>query len=222
MPNICQDLTNLKLAKFRFVFAVLERLHLPTYAGSTLRGGFGHAFKRITCCNPQKDCHQCLLKEKCIYCYVFEGFSQDGPKRYKTNTPHPFVIEPPAKSQYNEGEELEFHLLLIGKAIDYLPYFIYTFTELGKLGLGKNREKIELKCVESLKINSDDLNLIYDNQTNSLLSPHYLITISDILENANNYRDNKQLSLNFLTPTRIKYQDRLTAHLDFDLLRRQQ
>ncbi|MEK9149137.1 MAG: hypothetical protein AAB267_03715 [Candidatus Desantisbacteria bacterium] len=62
MQNICTNLTNLKLAKFRFVFTVLERLHLPTYAGSTLRGGFGYAFKRITCCNPQRDCEQCLQR----------------------------------------------------------------------------------------------------------------------------------------------------------------
>ncbi|MFH1563744.1 MAG: CRISPR system precrRNA processing endoribonuclease RAMP protein Cas6 [Nitrospirota bacterium] len=220
MQDIYNELDNLKLARFKFVFSVLENLHLPAYLGSTLRGGFGHAFKRTTCCNPERDCGRCLLKEKCIYSYVFEGFSQDGPKRYKGNTPHPFVIEPPdvSKTQYNQGEEIEFNLILIGKAIDYLPYFIFTFGELGKSGIGKDRGKMELKCVMSLKINSDDNGLIYDNQTKTLLNSYHIITVSDILEEADNYKDNKQLTLNFLTPTRIKSQGKLTSNLKFDVL----
>lgn len=65
--------------------------------------------------------------------------------------PHPFVIEPPLerKRGYKPGEGITFGLTLVGRAIDYLPYFIYTFNELGKTGLGKGRGKFELKAVRS-------------------------------------------------------------------------
>jgi hypothetical protein len=39
----------LKLAKYRFVIKPKSELLLPTYKGSTFRGGFGHAFKRAVC-----------------------------------------------------------------------------------------------------------------------------------------------------------------------------
>jgi hypothetical protein len=52
----------------------------------------------------------------------------------------------------NPGDAVIFNLLLIGRAIDYLPYFIYTFEELGKVGIGKGRGKYSLTYVSPLKI----------------------------------------------------------------------
>jgi hypothetical protein len=43
--------------------------------------------------------------------------------------------------------------ILIGKAVDYLPYFILTFSELGKKGIGMGRGKFVLEKVEDLGIN---------------------------------------------------------------------
>jgi len=66
--------------------------------------------------------------------------------------PHPFVITPPleSKTSYREGETLCFELTLIGKAVDYLPYFIYTFDELGCMGIGKGKGKYKLEEVRSV------------------------------------------------------------------------
>ena len=54
------------------------------------------------------------------------------------SAPHPFILLPPLEDDRVDepGERLEFGLTLIGKAIDFLPYFIYTFEELGNMGLG--------------------------------------------------------------------------------------
>jgi hypothetical protein len=69
-------------------------------------------------------------------------------RKYKA-APHPFVIEPPPEKRrgYKPGDEINFGLTLIGRAIDYLPYFIYTFDELGKMGIGKGKAQYELKTV---------------------------------------------------------------------------
>ncbi len=71
--------------------------------------------------------------------------------RKYTSAPHPFIIEPPPEKKrgYTPEDEITFNLTLVGKAVDYLPYFIYTFDELGKMGIGKGRGKYELKKVRS-------------------------------------------------------------------------
>ncbi len=217
-------MNSFKLAKFEFVLTADEDLHLPLYIGSTLRGGFGHAFKRCTCCNPQRDCPICLLKGKCVYSYVFEDSSlrvNKNLKRYQGNSPHPFIIEPPEehKQQYQTNEEIKFNLVLIGRAIDYLPYFIFAFDELGRLGIGKGKGKTGLSQVSSLTVNSSDKPIpIYDGQSKQLSSGYHIITTADILNHVDKYYGNQQITLNFLTPTRIKEQGKLTTQLSFDLL----
>ena len=121
------SLQNFKFARFQFSLKALECLNLPEYKGSALRGGFGHAFKKVVCALRTKECPDCLLKEKCIYSYIFETPPPSNSRlmRKYPSAPHPFVLLPPLEDDriYEPGEKLEFQLTLIGKAIDYLPYF---------------------------------------------------------------------------------------------------
>ncbi|MDP2755868.1 MAG: hypothetical protein Q8P40_15985 [Nitrospirota bacterium] len=87
---------SIEYQQFNFKITAKEPLILPAYKGSTFRGGFGYAFKRVVCAIKDKECLDCLLKEKCIYSYVFETPPPSDTKimrKYKA-TPHPFVIEP--------------------------------------------------------------------------------------------------------------------------------
>jgi len=98
-------LSHFRFAQFQFTLKALDCINLPTYKGSTFRGAFGHAFKKIVCVHPvrksreasnfaktilksdpavgqrgiisngvnrEKICGTCMLKEKCVYSYVFE------------------------------------------------------------------------------------------------------------------------------------------------------
>lgn len=205
---------------------VQEPLILPHYKGSTFRGGFGNVFKKIVCALKKRDCRDCVLKDKCIYCYIFETPPPSDTKimRKYTTAPHPFIIEPPVekKTIYKPHEEMQFGLALIGKAIDYLSYFIYTFDELGKIGIGKGRGKFALKTVTSheAEVNSEE-QIIYSSDTKTIksLSPSYLSPIFNDLDSKTfNF---KLLTLNFLTPTRIIYDSHLTVDLEFHILIRQ-
>ena len=56
--------------------------------------------------------------------------------------PHPFVIDPPLETRrfYGVGDLLSLGLTLIGRAIEYLSYFIYAFEPMGtNRGIGKGR-----------------------------------------------------------------------------------
>ena len=208
----------LKTGRFQFTIVPDDIIVLPLYKGSTFRGAFGHAFKRVICAIKQSDCSECLLKNKCIYSYVFETPpppDTEMMRKYKT-APHPFVIEPPLEKRigYNPGDEIKFGLTLIGKALDYLPYFIYAFTEMGKIGIGRGKGKFKLKDV------SVDGNIIYDSEGKTIktVGPKE-IHLSFLSESSS--PDPELLTLNFLTPTRIVYNTSLTLDLDFHMLIRQ-
>ncbi len=219
MIDLTED--NYKSVSFQvnsFLFSLIpdENILLPAYKGSTLRGGFGHAFKRVTCALKNKECINCLLKEKCIYSYIFETPPPSDTKlmrKYRT-APHPFIIEPPLESQriYKPSDRLEFGLILVGRAIDYLPYFIYTFDELGKIGIGKGKAKYKLSDV------SCDGKTIYDSKGKTLksFSSSILNLEFGILNSIKGF--SQTLKLSFITPTRILYNAHLTLDLEFHIL----
>jgi CRISPR-associated endoribonuclease Cas6 len=189
---------------------------LPPYKGSTLRGGFGTTFRRVVCIARDKECSECLLKGRCVYSYIFETPVPPDTKmmRKYEAAPHPFVIEPPPerKRGYEPGEEIGFGLVLVGRAIDYLPYFIYAFDELGKSGIGKGRGKFELKAVTSRG------KTIYSSETKMLSEFGKASLPLDVGPFNSDEGPSSALTLNFLTPTRIAYDGRLTLEVGFHII----
>jgi len=59
------------------------------------------------------------------------------------------IQNPKSKTTYFPGEVFEFDLILIGKAVDYLPYFVLAFREVTRQGFGLNRARCELQDVRS-------------------------------------------------------------------------
>jgi hypothetical protein len=144
----------LELAKYRLVIRPRESLLLPEYKGSAFRGGFGHALRHVGC--PFDDgrcCRGCIQPGRCVYSYVFETPLPEematifAPIRGALDAPHPYVLEPPEeeKQHYSAHERLAFHLILLGRAMEYLPYFLFTFDELGRIGLGKGKGRFQLE-----------------------------------------------------------------------------
>ncbi len=149
----------LRIGLFRFTIAPLQSLEVPAVnKGNMLRGGFGHAFRRL-CCIPQcKDTKTCPLAASCPYKAVFEPSPPPGADRLSKNQdiPRPFVFRAPQTQQarFEKGERFEFGLVLIGRALDFLPYFVLSFRELGGEGLGLNRAKCTLERVEEIDLSS--------------------------------------------------------------------
>jgi len=225
-------LNNFKFAQFQFILKAIDNISLPGYKGSTFRGAFGHAFKKVVCVNREKTCGSCLLKGKCVYSYIFETPppSDTSKMRKYPFAPHPFVITPPLEERrdYQTGETLGFELTLVGKAIDYLPYFIYTFDELGKIGIGKGRGRYFLEEVRALnigerlkdngdrcKVKGEGAKTIYFGKEKVLRNNFQVINFRDL-----NPFDLSPftLHLQFLTPTRLKFYGKLAPTLEFHIL----
>lgn len=212
------SLSTFRFARFRFRLRAQACLRLPPYKGSALRGGFGQVFRRLACLGNAQGFGQCLLGERCPYHYIFETPPPAGSVILDKipTAPQPFVLEPPLETKrlYEPGEELIFHLVLLGKALDFLPYFIYAFDELGKVGLGQGKGQYALEAVDWLDETSNAV-LIYDGSKKVLSDSFRSLSLSQLSVSASSP---SQLSLSFLTPTRLKYDNQLAADCEFHVL----
>jgi len=197
------------IAKFELLLHTQNSFALPTFKGSTFRGKFGHTLKRTICIMSHRDCDRCEIREKCAYTFIFKAKNERG----EEITP-PFIIEPPltGKQFFLKGEKLHLGLTLIGKAIEYLPYFIYTFIRMGQEGIGRDRGKYELDAVRSISISGQKVEL-YDLEKQSLSTEIQLIDLDQIKTQLF-----PQITIHFLTPTQIKKNGKMARDIDMEIL----
>jgi hypothetical protein len=210
----------MQLSKYRFIIKTKDELILPPYKGSTLRGGFGSILKHSVCVVNSKDCTQCEHRYRCIYSYMFETpvpKEDDEVKRSRDKyVPHPFIIEPPLdkRQYYRTDDELDFHLILVGRAVDYIPYVIFAFEELGRTGIGKHKGMYSLEKVVSIRNNREVL--IYDGESH-VLDEFYVMDSAELVQETAQFKYN-QVTFQFLTPTRIKHEGKLIIDIDFAII----
>ncbi len=219
-------LDSFRVARFTLTLEAKEALRLPPYKGSVLRGGFGHVFRKVGCIARRGECPPCLLKGACPYAYIFETPPPPTSQvlRKYPHAPHPFVIEPPLDTTtiYEHGTPFSFGLVLVGKAIDYLPYFIYAFEELGRIGLGREKGKYRLAEV-ALTQGSGECLRIYDG-TSGLLTSHIDLATpvlpdgSVIASKIACHFSPSTLTLHFLSPTRLTYDGHRASPDEFHIL----
>lgn len=215
---------NFRIAAYRFaIVAGKEGLELPPFKGSTFRGGFGAAFKKIACSQQgRKKCTGCLLQNTCPYAYVFETSPPPGAEVLKNydDIPRPFVIEPPPerKTSYTAGEELQFDVLLMGNSIEYLPYFIVAFEKLGEMGIGKGRRKYNIKEIAAVNPLTTQEEIIYTSEIPLVKNIDLSVSGKDVLKNT--LKNISQIELKLITPLRLKYQRQMVNNLQFHILMR--
>ncbi len=206
----------LKFARFRFHLQVCTLMILPPYKGAIFRGVFGAGLRRLVCVTRQRDCNGCLLRPTCLYVILFEpqpppGFADVGKFH---QAPRPYVLIPPltARQSFHPGETLAFDLVLIGPAIEALPYFIQLFQDQGRRGLGRERGRYALLQVNQIR--DGTLQLVFDSKTNTLFrwemesGPACFPSTEQV----------NTITLKFLSPLRLKVKGDLVTKLTFPLL----
>jgi len=215
-------LLDFKIACFRIELTVGDMgLILPQYKGSTLRGGFGSAFRKIACACRHEECKSCLLKHNCSYAYIFETSPPENTQvlsQYESVT-KPFVLQPPmdTKTNYQKGEILAFGLVLFGKAIACLPYFILAFKELGETGIGKFRRPFNLERIVTTNPFTAQEVEIYSRPEGKVLNCNLSVNKCDLLANLQNSPIN-EINIEFQTMTKIKSGDIFIRYIEFHML----
>lgn len=224
---------SLRIGVFRFRLMPAQPLEVPALnKGNMLRGGFGHAFRRL-CCIPQcKDTKTCPLAATCPYKSVFEPSPPPGSERLSKNQdiPRPFVFRAPqtTHSRFQKGEAFEFGLVLIGRALDFLPYFVLSFRELAAEGLGLNRARCTLERVEQTGVSSNgagranrETKLVYsaDDQvfraTESVKAEEWVRARLVELPDPDGSAPTQRIKIRFLTPTFLRADGEVVRRPEF-------
>jgi hypothetical protein len=211
-----------RLARYRFDLEAIDALHLPAYKGGTFRGGFGYAFKKMVCIQADwRACTPCKLGNKCPYGYIFETSVPEDSQVLRSlhEVPTPFVIEPALDEQtaYAPGDRLAFELVLVGRGINYLPYFIVAFQELGRSGIGKPPGRYSLQRIQSVHPWRHTRELVYDGVDVRVGDRDLSASSADVAGRAATLPTD-WLRLRFLTPTRLKHQGQYVRQPEFHVL----
>jgi hypothetical protein len=210
-------LEHMKVGQFTLRIRTLDDMRLPAYKGSTFRGGFGQALREVVCALRRQECESCLLRERCVFVYLFETPPPKDAEmmRLYPSAPHPFVIEPPDNDRtlIVQGESVDFGLVLIGRALEYLPYFIYAFIRLGERGLGRGRGKYVLE--EVFASNGNETVPVYQKEAQILRDcPPY--PASELIQKrVKSLGSGDSVTIDFMTPSRIKFDGDLVKQPDF-------
>ncbi len=223
----------LRVGRFRFVIAPREPLLVPALnKANMLRGGFGHAFRRL-CCVPQcKDARSCRVGMSCPYKAIFEPSPPPGAEALSKNQdiPRPFVFRAPVTQQtrFEPGQPFEFELIVIGSALEFLPYFVLSFRELASEGLGLNRAKCNLDKVEQMHLGGQDTRTPNADSKIIYALHDQLFRAAEVRDAAewvtwrlrdslslHSYGKVQRLSIHFLTPTLLKAEGGIVRKPDF-------
>ena len=139
----------LPIARLHFTARAEGPLQLPPYAGSMLRGAFGHALLALSPL-PHTDGQPCALHASCPYCQLFAAPPLSGHSLQKfSHMPQPYVIEPPigGAQQLQAGQTFAFGLVLIGNALGLLPTVLQAWQRALRTGLGPQHTPCTLVAI---------------------------------------------------------------------------
>ena len=190
------------LARYRLEWQASTPIHLPDFAGSMLRGAFGHALRQLACMTKQKECAGCPLLSTCPYPAIFAPPPPASHALQKfSQIPVPYVIEPPGwgARQVGTGESFAFHMVLIGRALRELPLIILAWRRAFARGVGSGDGTAELLRVvhcggaRDTEIHRPEIGTITAHAQETAFNP------AD-----NDGPERREVTLHFTTPLRLQ------------------
>ena len=199
-----RNLNDLAFSEFfvQFNYEKESRFSSSLFLGAEVRGALMMKSKHMFCLNKKNfdNCKECLFRYKCNYALLFETplpRQSDVMKKYG-EIPHPFAL-----AVFHKKETLIVRFVLFGEYIDSFP-FIY-------LALS---EAMKTKGLKMADVRNFDVSILH----NDSIETNY--TRKSVNELHSNTRHPGGFRVNFISPLRIKYRNKLVnqTHFEFEYL----
>jgi len=201
------------LYPLRFSFRARDELYFPPGKSSNiLRGAFGTLFRRMACTPDCPGAKVCEHRATCPYARIFEPSSTTAGPSGLADWPRPFVF----RATHLDGRTLpagtpfHFDLNFFDMAHPAIAYFVLTFAQLAREGLGPKRCKVDLLRVTQLHPAAE----IYTGDSMRLEPPTEPLEI----DLAKPTETTSRITIRFLTPTELKTHAALADRPEFSIL----
>jgi len=213
MDEFLKEQLNIRYFKAHFIACLPQGGNLPEHKASALRGGMGEMLLKMHCIGNRK-CESCLFTEECIVQHTMYSQMTITPPFMGNRDSVGYVIEcDDHRTQYTEGEEFEFNLLLFGKTIAHFKSFLRAFIMLGRSGLGKEKTKFQITSVR------DSLGTEVFDGRNYINNELEIRMISDYVDSRLKHSagfQGSEFEIRFLTPVIIKKDREILRDLQID------
>jgi hypothetical protein len=106
---------------------------------------------------------------------------------------------------------------LIGRGMEYWPYFLEAFKKLGTKGIGPGRGRFRLARAWAIDPLGPWETLVYDGQTDALRNEILISAVADI-ERVAERLPSDQVTIHFVTPMQLKYKGEFVRQPAFHVL----
>ena len=204
--------------RFRFHFRSAGSLYFPPYkSGNIVRGAFGSIFRKLVCVPGCDNAKTCEVRTTCPYARVFEPqvARGEGPSGL-VDWPRPFVFRAAHLDGRTvpQGEAFHFDAHIFDVRDPALAYFVLTFAQLAREGLGPGRGRADLVAVDQLDLSGAAIARVFDGERFQMgeLGAPSAMDLSEPPERTDRVR------VKFVTPTELKTEQRLAHRPDFAIL----
>lgn len=200
-------------------------LSFDRYCGSALRGAFFRAIWKRFCTNRESPtCRECPLVMACPVAALVAPLRDEPTTGH--DVPRPYIISPPSRNpnRYEQGESLLFHLSLVGTSTKLFPYVIHALQEMGNTNLGHplpelqgRRGSLRIREIRAYHPLTHIRQVVWKQGSTQAQKLQLSVTPDDVKHRAERLPAD-HMTLHFLSPTRLIFEERLVKHPGFRVL----
>ena len=200
-----------------FLTHVQGSVDLRGWEANKVRGALGHTLRRVACPTGARTCANCSIAQLCAYSYCFETEAH-GDGRFHSagqDVPRPYIIRavPMQASEVKSGI-VAFDIVLLGRATEYLPYFVLAVKDWENEHAGPGHSTTRLIAATAFNPLSAMRSPIYKQGDGQLQGVPWRHTL-ETLRAAASLLPSDELTIRFTTPTRIKRRGNELSRPDF-------
>lgn len=195
---------NFTVTCLRYTVKAKTIIRLGQHAGAQLRGGLYNELLRMA--HPTY-----IMEEDATHlqtCPICRMMNRENPEAARgRNVPRPYgILPPPAPLEIHAGETFSFGVYLYAETALNFQMITLALTRLGQGGVGFGRGRFQIQTIENFNpLTGETVSLLSADQATL---PQIHVTAAQVQGFAQTLPDH-QLTLRFITPTRLIHQGKL-------------